>query len=223
MVEFLKPFREETVKLQAEDYPTLPLVVPCKSKLQRHCLPKVFETAAQEALRERAGGLIETKLRTTMQQKIATFLWPKYRQLLMLPVNEREEVWVCYFGERYALCIHCTVYKDLTRRYFQVFQEVRRTLDRDRGSDDPTSTPPSPDHDVPPPSAKRRKVDVDDGYDEWECAEPEQVDEVASYLKSAPKVDIADLYGYWKTQLSVNAFPRYFWHSTQLWTPSAVR
>lgn len=37
LIKFLKPFHEESTKLEGENYPTLPLVVLSASLLKEHC------------------------------------------------------------------------------------------------------------------------------------------------------------------------------------------
>ena len=41
LLSFLEPFKEETKKLEGEDYPTLPLAVLAKSKLRKHCMQRL--------------------------------------------------------------------------------------------------------------------------------------------------------------------------------------
>ncbi|KAK3929785.1 Transposable element Hobo transposase [Frankliniella fusca] len=90
---FLRVFREETDKLQGQKYPTLPFALLATCELRDHCDPVLEDTPAQTILRARVSAGVARKLKPTMQQKIATFLWPQYRHLLMLPDDERDEVY----------------------------------------------------------------------------------------------------------------------------------
>jgi hypothetical protein len=98
---FLKPFRDVTNDLEGQLYPTLPLVLPASCNLREHCLPQLEDTAAEEAMRTRAYNLLLKKFNPTMKQKVATFLVPAYRQLLMLDEPERNEV-LCFHHIRYV-------------------------------------------------------------------------------------------------------------------------
>ena len=92
LVEFLLPFKKHTETLEGEKYPTMPQVLPLFKKLHKRCAPQLLDTPAQAALRERAGELVAAKLQPSLKQKVATFLWPKYRHLPMLEEAERQEV-----------------------------------------------------------------------------------------------------------------------------------
>ncbi|KAK3924635.1 Transposable element Hobo transposase [Frankliniella fusca] len=93
LVQFLSTFKVQTDKLQGENYPTLPFAVLATRKLQDHCLPVLTDTPLQAILRARVGRAVTRKLKPSMTQKIATFLWPQYRHLLMLSDAERDEVY----------------------------------------------------------------------------------------------------------------------------------
>lgn len=93
LVEFLRPFRDMTTRLEGNNYPTLPLVVLASQELREHCLPQAKDTPAQISLRFRASALLVLKLRPTMKQKLTTFLCPGYRTLAMLSDDaERNQV-----------------------------------------------------------------------------------------------------------------------------------
>ncbi|KAK3907821.1 Transposable element Hobo transposase, partial [Frankliniella fusca] len=92
LVKFLVVFREETDKLQGQNYPTLPYALLVTCGLRDHCDPVFEDTPAQTILRARVSASVARKLEPTMDQKIATFLWPQYRHLLMLREEERAEV-----------------------------------------------------------------------------------------------------------------------------------
>ena len=94
LVEFLQPYRKETDKLQGEKYPTLPLALPAICILKKHLEPNVLDTFPQACLRRRAATFCEAKIKPTMRQKVATFLCPAYRQLLMLG-DQAEQDEVC--------------------------------------------------------------------------------------------------------------------------------
>ncbi|KAK3907126.1 Transposable element Hobo transposase [Frankliniella fusca] len=90
---FLSVFKDETDLLQGQNYPTLPYALLATIDLQEHCDPVLLDSPAQAVLRQRASAGVTKKLKITMDQKIATFLWPKYRHLPMLSEKDRKEVY----------------------------------------------------------------------------------------------------------------------------------
>jgi len=107
-IKFLIPFKEESVKLEGEKYPTLPLAVPSLHRLRSHCLRQLRraedeeESAPYRVIRTKALRLLDDKVKIKMAHKVATFLLPKYRKLPRLSAAEREEVIriVCKFSEK---------------------------------------------------------------------------------------------------------------------------
>ncbi|KAK3925940.1 E3 SUMO-protein ligase ZBED1 [Frankliniella fusca] len=90
---FLSVFKDETDLLQGQNYPTLPYALLATIDLLEHCDPVLLDSPAQAVLRQRASAGVTKKLKITMDQKIATFLWPKYRHLPMLSEKDRKEVY----------------------------------------------------------------------------------------------------------------------------------
>ncbi|KAK3927627.1 Transposable element Hobo transposase, partial [Frankliniella fusca] len=104
LLQFLKPFLEESKKLEGEDYPTLPLALLSTCRLQKHCartiLPQSAEDEDQDVaaenlsfrlLRRNVLQQLGTTVTITMEHKLATVLHPTYRQLRMLPPGERNQ------------------------------------------------------------------------------------------------------------------------------------
>ncbi|KAK3929811.1 Transposable element Hobo transposase [Frankliniella fusca] len=92
MVDLLDPFRELTLELEGQLYPTMPLVLPTSVELFNHCSPQLLDNPTDEAMRQRALEKLTDKLKPTMKEKVATFLVPAYRNLEMLSEDERTEV-----------------------------------------------------------------------------------------------------------------------------------
>lgn len=96
LIEFMQPFKDASDALEEEKRPTLPLVVLYASALRKH-LEAAPMSAAEgveiEKLKARARHFLSTKLKISLLHKTATFLWPQFRQLRMLPEDERLEVY----------------------------------------------------------------------------------------------------------------------------------
>ncbi|KAG0428848.1 hypothetical protein HPB47_024202 [Ixodes persulcatus] len=76
--------------------PTLPLVVFYASALKNHlehAPVSAVEAVEIEKIKVRARHFLDTKLKISLLHKTATFLWPQFRQLHMLPEGERLEVY----------------------------------------------------------------------------------------------------------------------------------
>lgn len=101
LIDFLSVFKEETEKLEAENSPTLQYYLLSYYRLRKHCLPNDLDHDGMRNLRQRAYNLLEQKFVPDKLHKIATFLWPQFRNLKMLSANEKEEV--CYF-------LYCVIY-----------------------------------------------------------------------------------------------------------------
>ncbi|KAG0445660.1 hypothetical protein HPB47_003639 [Ixodes persulcatus] len=96
LIEFLQPFKDASDALGEEKRPTLPLVVLYASALKnnlKHAPVSVVEAVEIEKIKVRARHFLDTKLKISLLHKTTTFLWPQFRQLCMLPENERLEVY----------------------------------------------------------------------------------------------------------------------------------
>lgn len=96
LIEFLQPFKDASDALEEEKRPTLPLVVLYASTLKKHlehAPVSAVEAVEIEKLKARARHFLDTKLKISLLHKTATFLWPQFRQLRMLPEDERLEVY----------------------------------------------------------------------------------------------------------------------------------
>jgi len=92
LVDFLEPFRKETEKLQAEKTPTIQYVLLAFHLLRKHCSPKPSDSPAIAEIRRRCLKILLEKFDLQGEHKIATFLYPRYRNLRMLPDEERRKV-----------------------------------------------------------------------------------------------------------------------------------
>ncbi|KAL1468968.1 hypothetical protein MTO96_041133 [Rhipicephalus appendiculatus] len=81
IIDFLTPFKEATDMLEKEKRPTLPLVLLCKTKLERHLTLAPAESSTIAALKVRARQFLQRKLELSELHKMATFFWPPFRQL----------------------------------------------------------------------------------------------------------------------------------------------
>ncbi|KAK3910107.1 E3 SUMO-protein ligase ZBED1 [Frankliniella fusca] len=90
-VDLLTPFKVESVKLQADNIPTLQLVCLSKAILKRHC-SKPSEDELISVLKQRMLKQIDRVFELDMLHMIASFLWPSSRKLLMLSEEERVQV-----------------------------------------------------------------------------------------------------------------------------------
>ncbi|KAK3921660.1 Transposable element Hobo transposase [Frankliniella fusca] len=169
---FLQPFKVHTDHLQGDQYPTLPLVLLATDKLRKHCEPNAGDSYVQALLRERTGALVKDRLKPTMNQMVATFLWPKFRKLPMLEPEEREKV----------------------------YDHVRAELARMPRLAPPTPPRPRPNEESPS-KRPRLALDAEyDEYADLEPAGGSLEDEVDAYLKDAPSTSIMNLLSFWKTQ-----------------------
>ncbi|EZA46951.1 Zinc finger BED domain-containing protein, partial [Ooceraea biroi] len=89
------PFKEASKEMEAEDVPTLHLVLPWKLKLLEHLETEIANEKDEiKDLRCRALDFTNKKYFIHMYHKIATFLWPPFRHLKMLNEDERVEVMI---------------------------------------------------------------------------------------------------------------------------------
>lgn len=92
LIEFLKTFKEETDNVQREKSPSAHLVLLSLCRLLKHCSIVHGDRKEIQALKKKAESILKEKFVPSMLNKIATFLWPPFKHLKMLPVTEREEV-----------------------------------------------------------------------------------------------------------------------------------
>ncbi|KAK3921608.1 Transposable element Hobo transposase [Frankliniella fusca] len=196
LIKFWKPFRTEILKLEGEDYPTLPLACLSISSLQDHCQEplqrpsfsddfeeELFEEEEDDfrRLRMKTARLLDTVPQITVTHQIAFFLYPKYRELLTLSPQERATV----------------------------LRAVRNLIAAQVGEEELTvSSPP-----------KRSKLEesyekfdekwssLRDSQQNFACAAPAPYDEVSRYLSEAQSIpSIETLLDWWSTQ--GKAYPR---------------
>jgi hypothetical protein len=93
LIEFLHPFEIHSKKLQGHLYPTMPYVALSYDVLLAHCYPQERDSKLKAALRRDAYALLLEKVTITEEHKIATFLWPRFKELRMFPFQaEKQEV-----------------------------------------------------------------------------------------------------------------------------------
>ncbi|KAE8740626.1 hypothetical protein FOCC_FOCC013863 [Frankliniella occidentalis] len=169
LVALLKPFRDETTELKANHYPTLPLVLPTSVALQEHCQPQLLDNVAQEAMRKRALKILCDTLKPTLKQKVATFLVPVYRHLVMIEDEDERK---------------------------KIFDNVRTKIN---GQEATAAAEDEPDHqqepepDPQPPRKRLRRIGAN--FQKWKVSgTATKPDEVSAYLQDAPDVDIEDVF-----------------------------
>ncbi|CAM4571232.1 unnamed protein product [Leuciscus chuanchicus] len=92
LLEFLRPFYQAQRELEGDQYPTLNLVVLWHERLKRHCRPVASDIPHQAIIRERHLEWLNRKIKIQTLHKIAIFLWPKFCQLRMLSLPDREDI-----------------------------------------------------------------------------------------------------------------------------------
>ncbi|KAE8742247.1 hypothetical protein FOCC_FOCC012218 [Frankliniella occidentalis] len=187
LIKFWQPFKAESLKLEGEDYPTLPLACLAIGKLKKHCekqlqIPRFDDAYEEELFDDEEDDFRRLRLKTArllnkvavldVSHKIAHFLHPKYRELLLLDPGDRREV--------------LNAVRDLV-----AVQE--------------TSAPVN-DHDSPSPPKRSR---LEEGYeefdDEWTSGSrvSEEDNEVQRYLDAALSLPTVEtLLEWWRTQAS---------------------
>jgi len=92
VLEFCEPFETETQRLQGEGYPTLPFALLSCTRLKKHCEPNPEDDTMMRRLRQRGMQELSKRMVIQDQHKLATFLWPQFRQMSMLDDAERKRV-----------------------------------------------------------------------------------------------------------------------------------
>ena len=138
-------FKVETKTLAGnyKQHPTLPYVLLVSTGLRDHCLPKPVDGPHLTATKERCLHFLGCKFLPSMKAKVATFLRPDFKEMMMLPEEEREEV--C----RRAVCCTTTpsIQRDKKMQFFfaQVKDKVRSLIGEEgTGGADPARDPDDP-------------------------------------------------------------------------------
>ncbi|XP_034250235.1 uncharacterized protein LOC117650746 [Thrips palmi] len=94
LISFLQEFKEETKTLEGDNrnHPTLPYVLLVSTGLRDHCLPSPDDSHHLAVIKERCLVFLGAKFQPSMKAKVANFLWPDFKELSMLPEEEKEEV-----------------------------------------------------------------------------------------------------------------------------------
>ncbi|XP_052123535.1 uncharacterized protein LOC127749443 [Frankliniella occidentalis] len=93
LIKFLKPWKTESERVQGDKYPTLQYVLVAAARLAELSEPRDGEGFKMRHLRARAAQLLEKKFIPDDLHKVAAFLWPDFRRLLMLKTHpERKKV-----------------------------------------------------------------------------------------------------------------------------------
>lgn len=92
MLDILKVFKTESLKLEAEDTPTIHLVIPSIFELKDTLQPKPADCKSIRNLRANLLSELEAKYVPHERHKLGLFLHPTYRRLRRLPEAERAEV-----------------------------------------------------------------------------------------------------------------------------------
>ena len=93
---FLPEFKDETKTLEGDktNHPTQPYVLLVATGLHDHCLLKDSPPDCNHLaiIKERCIHFMGVKFQPSMKAKVATFLWPDFKELAMLSIEEQEEV-----------------------------------------------------------------------------------------------------------------------------------
>ncbi|KAK3931916.1 Transposable element Hobo transposase, partial [Frankliniella fusca] len=94
LVPFLKEFKMETKTLEGNNstHPTLPFLVLVSAALEDHCQPSLDDGMHLTLVKARSLCFLNEKFKPSMKAKVALFLWPDYKELLLLSEDERNEV-----------------------------------------------------------------------------------------------------------------------------------
>ncbi|CAM4672842.1 unnamed protein product [Leuciscus chuanchicus] len=184
LVSFLKPFYDAQRELEGDKYPTLHLALLWVERLRHHCQQNANDTAQLAAVRQRHAHWLQVKMAKSVTDlhKAATFLWPKFNQLRMLPADQRVNV------QQYVKSRLSAAQQPVPEGPGEASQETSASLSAA----------------APAPAAKKTPR-----FDEWEnvfgVGETEsEEDEVDSYVRQRPTMtDDQDLLGWWKTNSSV--------------------
>lgn len=184
LVSFLKPFYDAQRELEGDKYPTLHLALLWVERLRNHCQQNANDTVQLAAVRQRHAHWLEEKMAKSITDlhKAATFLWPKFNQLRMLPADQRINV------QQYVK----------SRLSAAQQPEPKEAEGRGEASQETSASSSAT---IPASATKKTR------FDEWENvfgeAESEE-DEVDSYVRQRPTMtDDQDLLGWWKTNSSV--------------------
>lgn len=92
LITFLKPFRDSSVQLEGNMYPTLELVLPIRTNLLQLLELSTMDSEDLITFKNRSRQFCIEKFVVHKFHKIALFFWPNFRQLKILSPNEKEEV-----------------------------------------------------------------------------------------------------------------------------------
>ncbi|KAG8238667.1 hypothetical protein J437_LFUL018381 [Ladona fulva] len=93
LTKFLELFRGATDQLEKEKEPTLHLVLLWQSKRLKYCFDNDGDRHSIRELKSLTEKILAEKYAVNDERKIATFLWPPFRSLRMIPEVEREAVY----------------------------------------------------------------------------------------------------------------------------------
>ncbi|KAE8747952.1 hypothetical protein FOCC_FOCC005342, partial [Frankliniella occidentalis] len=169
---FLQDFKSETKILEGNSLtqPTMPYVLLAATSLRDHCEPADGDCRQIEVARGRCLGFLNDKFKPSMKAKVATFLWPDFKELVMLPQEERDEV-----------------------------QARVRALIAEPDEAAAAAAEDAPDADGPP-SPKAPRLDLASRYNKYRVQAPPAAaqDEVEKYLRMSVSVPADQLLAWWK-------------------------
>lgn len=179
-------------------HPTLPYILLASSSLRDHCLPNGEDGPHLQILKERCARFLEAKFQPSIKAKVATFLWPDFKErLFMLTEEEREEVnFTIFYANASLFCptryetITVTTMQRIKRFFFQVHARVRALISEPAGEADDLADK------QPPPAQVLR---LEDKYGRYRRPQPVMQDEVSRYVAMvSPPIPADQLFQYWK-------------------------
>ncbi|KAK3911400.1 Transposable element Hobo transposase [Frankliniella fusca] len=167
---FLSEFKEETKRLEGNStgHPTMPYILLVSTGLRDHSQPALDDCQHLAIIKERCLQFLHSKFVPSMKAKIATFLWPDYKELTMLSRQEKDEV---------------------IAKVRSIISE--RDADGEPGAD-------AEDVDAPPPPKAPRQDDKYRKYRQAQSNPDVPQDEVTQYLEMGATTPAEELLQFWK-------------------------
>ena len=191
LTEFLSPFADATKLFESENKPTLHMVIPKMNKLKQICEASNQDSFTMKAVKKKALEFINSKFKPHVLHKVAVFLNPRQKSMLVL-CEEDQTIVLDYVKAKMDL-----MQVKLKEDSYSINQLIVK-----EESNIPSSKRAREESNIPP--SKKVRYDFDE-FDDIEEV-PEQLSEILAYQKhKLPQSDDSTLLEYW--QANENRFP----------------